>query len=79
MTDFIEVRHKGVEGTARVPASALKHMEGWERVSAEPSNLKGKALDAALSLEGTADEGTADEKRARLAEHQGTTDNAEEH
>lgn len=78
MTTFIEVKHKGVEGTARVPESALKHMPGWEPVEAPAAQLKGKALDAALNDAGLSLNGTADEKRARLAEHQGTTDTTEE-
>lgn len=69
MTDFIEVKHDGVDGTAKVPTSALKHMPGWERVDADPAELKGKALDEALSKAGLSLEGTANDKRARLAEH----------
>jgi hypothetical protein len=75
MTDFIEVEHEGVEGTARVPASALKHMKGWTPVESAEDELKGKALDAALRDAGLSLEGTADEKRARFAEH---TDNTQE-
>jgi hypothetical protein len=78
MTDFIEVKHEGVAGTARVPKTALKHMPGWEPVEAPASELKGDALDAALRDAGLPLSGTADEKRARLAEHQGTTDTSEE-
>lgn len=32
MTKWIEVTHEGVEGTARVPETALKHMKGWAPV-----------------------------------------------
>lgn len=78
MTDFIEVKHDGVKGTARVPRSALKHMHGWEPVEAPADELKGAALDDALEAAGLPKSGTADEKRARLAEHQGTTDTNEE-
>jgi hypothetical protein len=35
----------------------------------DPSELKGKALDDALDANGLSKDGTADEKRARLAEH----------
>lgn len=30
--ELIEVEHAGVEGTARMPASALKTMTGWKPV-----------------------------------------------
>lgn len=30
--ELIEVEHAGVEGTARMPASALKTMAGWKPV-----------------------------------------------
>ncbi len=78
MSTFIEVKHEGVEGTAKVPASALKHMPGWEPVDAPAEQLKGKALDAALTDAGLPLSGSADEKRARLAEHRGNTDTTEE-
>lgn len=45
---------------------------GWEPVdeqSTDPGELKGKALDAALTDAGLSTSGTADEKRARLSEH----------
>ncbi len=79
MTDFIEVKHEGVKGTAKVPASALKHMKGWTPVDESPDSdagveLKGQALDAALRDAGLSLEGTADEKRARLAEHTDTNE-----
>lgn len=75
---LIDVKHKGIEGTARVPERALKHMPGWEPVEAPAEQLKGKALDAALTDAGLPLSGTADEKRARLAEHRGTTDTTKE-
>jgi hypothetical protein len=81
-TDLIEVRHPDVEKSARVPRSALRHMEGWtpandDAADAEETDtdsgddevLKGKALDAALTDAGLPTTGTADEKRARLADH----------
>lgn len=84
-TDLIEVRHPDVEKSARVPRSALRHMEGWTPVddaATEETDTdsgddgddvpKGKALDAALTDAGLPTTGTADEKRARLAEHQAT-------
>lgn len=37
--------------------------------SDDPANLKGQALDKALDDAGLSKDGTADEKRARLAEH----------
>ncbi len=73
MTDFVEVEHEGVAGTAKVPASALKQMKGWTPVEAPRVELKGKALAAALRDAGLSTEGTADEKRARLVEHTNTT------
>lgn len=30
--EFVEAKHKGVEGTALLPASAFKHMPGWSPV-----------------------------------------------
>jgi hypothetical protein len=80
-TDLIEVRHPDVEKSARVPRSALRHMEGWapatdaaaeetDADSGDDEGLKGKALDAALTDAGLPTTGTADEKRARLADHQ---------
>lgn len=38
----------------------------------ETAELKGKELDAALEAAGLPKSGTADEKRARLAEHEAT-------
>jgi hypothetical protein len=32
MSDLIEVKHEGIDGTARVPRRALKHMDGWKPV-----------------------------------------------
>lgn len=29
MTDMVEVKHEGIEGTAKVPRTALPHMKGW--------------------------------------------------
>lgn len=69
---LIEVRNEETGGTARVPEKALKHMKGWEKAEGSPpaqNVLKGAALDAALKEAGLPTSGTADQKRARLAEH----------
>lgn len=42
---------------------------GWEPVAGAPAGLKGAALDEALEAAGLPKSGTADEKRARYAEH----------
>ena len=74
MTQLVEIEHDGIEGTARVPVTSLERHKkhGWKVVGDEPvdpAELKGKELDAALEPAGLAKDGTADEKRTRLAEH----------
>ena len=85
MTDsnpLVEVKHKNFDETARVPLRGLARYEsrGWSRVEAPADELKGKELDAALDAAGLPKSGSADEKRARLAEHQAGqgNDNTEE-
>ena len=64
-----------VNGDVRVIPDVLveKYVEerGFERLpdATTPDQLKGAALDAALKDAGLSTSGTADEKRARLAEH----------
>lgn len=72
---LVEISHPDIESTGRVPASALPRVkaQGWKVVGDEPvdpAELKGKDLDAALDKAGLSKDGTADEKRTRLAEHQ---------
>lgn len=71
---LVEISHDGFEGTGKVPVSALPRLkaQGWNVVGDEPvdpAELKGKDLDAALEKAGLSKDGTAEEKRTRLAEH----------
>lgn len=51
---------------AREDMAAMYESQGWRR---DEGDLKGAALDDALDAAGLSKSGTADEKRARLAEH----------
>ncbi len=62
---FVEQREVG-EVTAELGAEV-----GQLATETPAEDLKGKALDDALDAVGLTKSGTADEKRARLAEHQG--------
>jgi len=71
---------EGVDGVFDVPQDVAVHLlgfPGWRRPTEEetagfpveaPPELKGAALDAALTDAGLSKTGTADEKRAALAE-----------
>jgi membrane-bound lytic murein transglycosylase B len=65
MQQFRNPRTGGVQSVPDVLAGFMKQ-RGW--VPAQ-SDLKGAALDEALEKAGLPKTGTADEKRARLAEH----------
>ena len=71
---MVEIAHEGIEGTGVVPVTALPRLkeQGWKVVGDEPvdpAQLKGKDLDVALEKAGLAKDGTAEDKRTRLAEH----------
>lgn len=54
-----------------------KAEEPAETTAVDPADLKGKALDEALTAAGLPTSGKADEKRARLAEHLAAGDESE--
>jgi hypothetical protein len=72
--------HEGVDGVFDVPQDVAEHLlsfPGWRYATEDeaagfpveaPSELKGAALEAALTAAGLPKTGTADEKRAALAE-----------
>jgi hypothetical protein len=67
--DLVRVHHAGLGTTQVVRRQRLAQMDaGWEPV--EPTDLKGQSLDEALETTGLPRTGSADEKRARLAEHE---------
>lgn len=71
-------RHPTKPDVVVVPDVLVERYEarGFERLPdpSTPELLKGAALDAALEDAGLPKSGTADEKRARLAEHASTTE-----
>lgn len=78
---WVELYNPSVPGWHKVPdhpAVVQSFRErGWEtqgdiaaRAGAEAEELKGKALDEALEAAGLAKSGSADDKRARLAEYE---------
>ena len=78
---WVDLYNPSVPGWHRVPdnAAVIQHFRdrGWEttediaaRAGADAEELRGKALDEALEDAGLSKSGTADEKRARLAEHE---------
>jgi hypothetical protein len=73
-TDLVRVRHAELDREMVVRRRRLVQMDsGWEVVEdteADTAGLKGDALDQALNAAGLHTTGRADEKRARLAEHQ---------
>jgi hypothetical protein len=69
--DVVEVRHPELKVTQLVRKDRLGQMDpAWEVVTEAATDLKGKALDAALDEAGLSTSGSAEDKRARLAEHQ---------
>lgn len=67
--ELVRVHHSGLDVTKVVRRRQLPQMDpGWEVI--EPEELKGEALESALKDAGLPTTGTADEKRARLAEHE---------
>lgn len=70
--ELVRVYHAGLDREMVVRRAKLPQMDpAWE--VQDPEELKGEALDAALEDAGLPKSGSADEKRARLAEHQATT------
>ena len=79
--EWVELYNPSVPGWHRVPNHPAVVQDfrdrGWEtpadieaRAGAEAEELKGKALDKALDDAGLSKSGTADERRARLAEYE---------
>lgn len=74
MSNLIRVEHTGIEGTALVPETALKHMDGeWRRVG--PEQPAGNAsrdtwAEYALSV-GATEESIADLTRDQLRDQYG--------
>jgi hypothetical protein len=73
-TDLVRVRHSGLDREMVVRRRRLAQMDpDWEVIEdaeADTAGLKGDALDQALKDAGLPTTGRADEKRARLAEHE---------
>lgn len=78
---WVELYNPSIPGWHRVPDHPAVVQDfrdrGWEtpddiaaRAGAEAEELRGKALDEALDDAGLSKSGTADEKRARLAEYE---------
>lgn len=57
MGTLIEVKHKGIEGTARVPRKALKTMTGWEPVDQKLAKEVAAERKAAKAEPDTSQEG----------------------
>lgn len=72
-----QIRNPRTGGVQSIPDALSGFMEARGWVPAH-SDLKGAALDEALEKAGLPKTGTADEKRARLAEHNTTTATPEE-
>jgi hypothetical protein len=73
--DAVDVRGRPLpvtrKGGRRVLPRTSVNQEAARRAAAEsPAELKGEALDIALTDAGLAKTGSADEKRQRLADHQ---------
>lgn len=67
--ELVRVHHTGLDRSMVVRRDRLAQMDpAWE--VQEPEELKGAALDQALEDAGLSKSGSADEKRARLAEHE---------
>lgn len=73
---LVRIAKDGIDGTGEVPESAIPRVteQGWRvvddnDVTGEVSELKGQDLDEALDAAGLSKKGSADEKRARLAEY----------
>lgn len=81
---LVYAKHPEVDGYGQMPRAALEGTD-WTEVShdeveasfttsaAAPDDLKGQALDDALDAAGLSKQGTAAEKRQRLADHQAGT------
>lgn len=74
--ELVRVHHADLDRTLVVRRSKLRQMDpAWEVVEdpqTDMAELKGAALNQALKDAGLPTTGRADEKRARLAEHEAT-------
>lgn len=84
MSDLVHIKHPDLPDSRPAVATREAFDQLWSRKGfqivnedgspvQEPAELKGKALDEALTSAGLSTSGSADEKRERLAAHQAGT------